>query len=57
MSSDDELEGVPSRGRRWYSTFGVSPQREHILSMDCWCRPTIKHYGADDEQEGEDDDV
>lgn len=25
-------------------------QREHELTKDCWCNPTVVFYGADDDE-------
>ena len=24
------------------------PEREHVLSADCWCQPKVETYGADE---------
>lgn len=24
-------------------------EREHVLSLDCWCHPIVDHYGMEDE--------
>jgi hypothetical protein len=39
-----------SRHHRWMAVWRVTtPEREHTLSVDCWCQPVVESYGEEEE--------
>jgi hypothetical protein len=32
------------------------PEREHTLSVDCWCQPVVESYGYGEEEEEDEGD-
>ena len=46
-----------SRHQRWMAVWRVTkPEREHTLSVDCWCQPVVESYGYGEEEETGDGD-
>jgi hypothetical protein len=41
-----------SRHQRWMAVWRVTkPEREHTLSVDCWCQPVVESYGMSEEED------